>query len=474
MSHAELDQTLASTEASSPPEKNILIVDDNASMRRLLRDVLQAEGYQTSEAEDGQEGLFALKQLVKPLDIIICDVLMPNMDGYSFCCEVRRQPEFDDVFFILYSVTDFTPDDEKMGLALGADKFISKQDSIKRILKTIDELDGVKRQQPERVGPKLRIEVEAPQPEAAMKKYNARLVQQLEENTIELEQARVDLRRLNHELEERVKQRTTQLEIFNGQLEQWVSDRTDQLAEQNAILETRTKELARSNGDLEQFAYAASHDLQEPLRAVSGCIQLFARKYHAGTLGEGGDQLVKMIGDGASRMKELIDALLAYSRAGQAEKIGDINTAEVLGRVLNNLEVAIEESKAEISAGELPCLRFDEQQLGQVLQNLLSNAIKYRGTAAPRIELKAERAPDAWLFSVTDNGIGFESKYLEQIFGVFQRLQSRDQYAGTGIGLAIVKRIIEHRGGRVWAQSEPDQGSTFFFSVPDDLLEIAV
>ena len=475
MSYAETDHAHQSTpETPSSSTKSVLIVDDNATNRKLLREVLQAEGYLTTEAEDGVDALSVLSRQLRPVDIIVCDVLMPNMDGYRLCREVRGRPEFKDLFFILYTATDFTSDDEKMGLDLGADRFISKEGSIRSILKTIDELMGAEEswtsthQQERQHG--RNGDSDLVPPDGEMKVFNARLVRQLEENSIELEQARVELRRLNNDLEERVIQRTTQLEVFNAQLEQWVADRTEELAAKNAILELRTQELARSNSDLEQFAYAASHDLQEPLRAVSGCIQIFERKYRAGTLGErGGEELVAMVVDGAARMKELIDGLLAYSRAGQDERVDVINTSDVLKQVLGNLSVSIGESGAEIEADKLPAMRFSEHQLGQVLQNLVGNAIKYRGAAPPKIKLSAQRHEEAWVFSVVDNGIGFEEQYAEQIFGIFQRLHTRTQYPGTGIGLAIVKRIIERRGGKIWAQSRAHQGSSFFFSVPDNV-----
>jgi light-regulated signal transduction histidine kinase (bacteriophytochrome) len=307
-----------------------------------------------------------------------------------------------------------------------------------------------------------------------MKKYDALMIRQLEKNSIELEQARDELRILNDRLEERVGERTAQLgrankelEALNNQLERRVADRTDELAAKNAVLQLRTEELARSNTDLEQFAFAASHDLQEPLRAMGGCIQVFERKYR-GKLDQKSDELIRMIVEGAARMKALIDSLLAYSRAGQDEKLETIDTAAVLQEVLTDLSVAISESKAEVVVGELPSLRFVKGQFAQVLQNLVGNAIKYRSTLRPKIYVRAERQTGAWIFSIADNGIGFEQRYAEKVFGVFQRLHTREQYLGTGIGLAIGKKIVERRGGKIWVDSEPYHGSTFFFSIPDN------
>jgi signal transduction histidine kinase len=412
--------------------KNVLIVDDNSTNRKLLREVLRAEGYSTVEADDGIEALSVLER--EPFDIIVCDVLMPNMDGYSLCREVHRRERLKDIFFILYTAVDFTPNDEKMGLELGADKFISKQGSPSVILKAIEE--GV-RDRTELNGEYLLRAIDLPI-EKEMKKYDALMIRQLEKNSIELEKARNDLRCLNEEL-----------------------------AAKNATLESRTLELVRSNADLEQFASAASHDLQEPLRSVSGCIQLFERKYRD-KLDQKSDALIQMVVDGCARMKALIDGLLAYSRAGKDEDLETIDAGADLQEVLADLSVAISESKAEVVVEKLPSVRFVKRQFGQVLQNLIGNAIKYHSTAGPKIQIHAEREPGLWTFSIADNGIGFDQRYAEQIFGVFQRLHTRDQYLGTGIGLAIAKKIVERRGGKMWARSTPNRGSTFFFSVPDN------
>ena len=468
MSYAVQEQSQQPRREISSPGKNILIVDDNPTNRKLLREILQAEGYTTVESGDGIEALAVLER--EPVDIIVCDVLMPNMDGYSLCSEVRRRAEFKNLFFILYTATDFTANDEKLGLKLGADRFISKQGSPGVILKAIEEVIGERSERrSEQPGQTNDLALEK-----EMKPYNALMIRQLEENSIEIEQARHELHKLNEGLEKRVRERTAQLEIankeleaFNNQLERRVADRTDELAAKNAVLESRTEELARSNADLEQFAYAASHDLQEPLRAVAGCVQIFERKYR-GKLGQGSDELVGMIVDGCARMKALIDGLLAYSRAGQHELLETIDAGAVLQQVLTDLRVAISESQVEILVGKLPSLRFAKRQFGQVLQNLISNAIKYRSSASPKIYVRGERQSKGWIFGIADNGIGFEQQYAEKIFGVFQRLHTRDQYAGTGIGLAIVKKIIERRGGKIWVESAPNHGSTFFFSVPDN------
>ncbi len=452
LSYPEQEQAQQARIEAGSPRQNVLIVDDNPTNRKLLNEILQSEGYATVEAADGLEALFALESA--PFDIVVCDILMPNLDGYGLCTEVRQRAELRDLFFILYSAIDFTPNDEKLGLELGADRIISKQGSPLAILRAIEDGAGERREH-------LRRTLDLPSAKE-MKKYDVLMIRQLEEKSIELEQARNELRSLNERLEMRVAERTVQvetankqLEALNNQLEQKVADRTKELAAQNDVLELRTEELTHSNADLEQFASAASHDLQEPLRAVAGCIQVFERKYR-GKLDHKSDELIRMIVDGAVRMKALIDGLLAYSRAVVDEKLETIDTEVVVQQVLADLDVAITESKAEVVVGKLPSLRFAKRQFQQLLLNLVGNAIKYRSALGPQIAVRAERQSDSWMFSVADNGIGFEQLYAEKVFGVFQRLHTRDRYPGTGIGLAIGKKIVERRRGKIWVESEPD------------------
>jgi signal transduction histidine kinase len=225
-------------------------------------------------------------------------------------------------------------------------------------------------------------------------------------------------------------------------------------------------ELERSNSELELFAYIASHDLQEPLRAIAGYTQLLQRRYQ-GQLDEDADDFINFAVDGARRMQQLIDDLLEYSRVGTRGKpFEEIHTGELLEQVLANLAVAIEESDAQISYEGMPILMADATQLGQLFQNLIGNAIKFRGVDPLGIEVTAEQMGDEWRFSVRDNGIGIEPQYQERIFQIFQRLHSREEYPGTGIGLAICKRIVERHGGRIWVESELGKGSAFCFTLP--------
>jgi PAS domain S-box-containing protein len=247
-----------------------------------------------------------------------------------------------------------------------------------------------------------------------------------------------------------------------------IAEDVTEFRQQQAQLQKTLQELARSNTELEQFAYVASHDLQEPLRMVASYVQLLSRRYR-GQLDADADDFIDFAVDGATRMQGLINDLLAYSRVGtRGKEFAPLSLEKALDTALQNLRVAVGESKAEITHDPLPEVIGDEGQLGQVLQNLVANALKFRREEAPQIHLSARHDGKQWTIGVQDNGIGIESQYLNRIFIIFQRLYTREEYAGTGIGLAICKRIVERHGGRIWVESTPGTGSTFYFTIPDD------
>jgi PAS domain S-box-containing protein len=232
-------------------------------------------------------------------------------------------------------------------------------------------------------------------------------------------------------------------------------------------LQQTADELARSNRDLEQFAYVASHDLQEPLRMVAGYLQLLEERYK-GQLDEKADKFIDYAVDGSERMSSMIRDLLAYSRVNaRQENLDEVDANAAFSVALQNLGASVKESSAVVTRDELPTIRGDSMQLAMVFQNLIGNAIKFRiADRDPKIHVSAKKESNHWIFEVKDNGIGFEQQYEDKIYMIFQRLHGHGHYPGTGIGLAICKRIIERHGGKIWATSAPGEGSTFFFTVP--------
>ena len=236
-----------------------------------------------------------------------------------------------------------------------------------------------------------------------------------------------------------------------------------------ASLDTQTRyaqELTRSNAELEQFSYVASHDLQAPLSTIAGYAQLLEKRCH-NQLDAQGNKFIRNIVNSCGRMQALIDDLLEYSRVGRSEKPFDVIDCNlVFEDACANLQLAVRQDRASVTRGDLPRVRGDSFQLLQLFQNLIGNAIKYRSSEAPMVRVSASRQGDSWVFSVQDNGIGIAEQYHPRIFQLFQRLHSQKQYSGTGIGLAICQRIVERHGGRLWVESEPNRGSTFYFSIP--------
>ncbi len=263
------------------------------------------------------------------------------------------------------------------------------------------------------------------------------------------------LRQARDELDARVRERTADLARANAAL-----------ARSNAGLEQFAAELARSNRELELFASVASHDLQEPLRMVSSFVDLLAQRYR-GSLDDKADRWIAYMVDGTARMKQLINDLLEFARVStraKAPEPADFNA--LLAAALGNLHQAIHDTGAVVTSGPLPTVRVDATQMTQVLQNLIGNALKFHGPEPPRVHVEAQPDAAGWRFAVRDNGIGLDPQFAERVFVIFQRLHNRDEYPGTGIGLALCKKIVERHGGRIWVESRPGQGATFYFTVP--------
>jgi light-regulated signal transduction histidine kinase (bacteriophytochrome) len=279
-----------------------------------------------------------------------------------------------------------------------------------------------------------------------------------------IKQAAATLQRSKEDLEAQVAERTEELRETNAHLAVELDER--RRAEQ--LLAHYTEDLKRSNAELEEFAYVASHDLQEPLRMVASFTQLLAKRYQ-GKLDQDADEFIAYAVDGATRMQQLLQDLLAYSRVGSRSKpLAPTDCNVIFDQARDNLLTALEESGAQVSSGPLPTVLGDEVQLVQLFQNLIANALKFRGEAPPVIQVTAQEDDGAWRFAVRDNGIGIALAHQERIFMIFQRLHRRSDYPGTGIGLAICKKIVERHGGRLWVASEEGRGASFFFTIPKE------
>ena len=284
----------------------------------------------------------------------------------------------------------------------------------------------------------------------------------LEKEVIRRIKVEEELRIHQEGLEALVEERTRDLVIANSHLRKEISMR--ERAEED--LRKSMENLARSNKELDQFASVASHDLQSPLRTVAGFVELLGERYK-GKLDEKADEYIARAVNGAKRMSVLIHDLYVYSRIGtEGKRFSAVNMGTLLKGAVDNLKEIIDENKAVITCDELPEVEGDDTQLIQLFQNLIGNAVKFRRKdASPNIRISAERKQGEWVFGVHDNGIGIEPRHYERIFDIFQRLHTSDEYPGTGLGLALCKKIMERHGGRIWIESRPGEGSSFYFSI---------
>lgn len=269
-----------------------------------------------------------------------------------------------------------------------------------------------------------------------------------------------------HRRAARLEAQVAALEQLLEVTERTVAEQSDHLETALRELDARNHELRRSNDELETFAYVASHDLQEPLRMVASYSQLIARRY-SDKLDDAGREFIQFAVDGATRMQLLIEALLEYSRVGSRPQAFDpVHLDAVVEAVLSDLRLRVQETDAHVTHDPLPTVMGDKTQLTQLFQNLVSNALKFRGNNPARVHIASERGTSEWILSVRDDGIGIDAKYSERIFQIFQRLHTRDEYPGTGIGLAVCRRIVERHNGRIWVEPVPGAGSVFKFTIP--------
>lgn len=503
VSAAALPHGASSLTVSSRPRARILLADDNVDMRQYLRRLLSAQ-YEVEVVADGVAALTAARR--RPPDLVLADVMMPRLDGFGLLQALRTDPRTNTVPVVLLSARA-GEESRVEGLAAGADDYIIKPFSARELLARVNahlEMAWL-RQEAARREHALRQEAEKAReqvshilesitdgcvvldPEWRISSMNAaaeRFVNQAREEILgknyweafptvrgtvtetELRRAMaermpVEFESLYAPLQKWFEARVYPLE--NGGLSGFFRDITER--KQAAV------ELQRSNDELRQFAYIVSHDLQEPLRMISSYVNLLARRYQ-GKLDASADDYIAFAVDGAQRMQQMITALLTYTRVGgQSWKVAAVNCEALIARVLMDLQMAIKESNATITHDPLPTVQGDEIQLAQVLQNLISNALKFRKDTPPHIHISAQREEGHWRFSVRDNGIGIDPGQVGRLFQVFQRLHTRQEYPGTGIGLAICKKIIERHGGRIWIDSLPAQGATVYFTIGSNFEE---
>jgi signal transduction histidine kinase len=400
-----------------PKERvKILMVDDDPANLLALEAVLETLDEQLVQARSGEQALKCL--LDDDFAVILLDVKMPDMDGFEAASLIRhRERSRHTPIIFLTGLKD--EDYLQHGYYLGAVDFLFKP-VVPEILKS-----------------KVSVFVELSRQRELLRRNSEALERKNREleRAIEIQRrAEEDILRLNAELEQRVAERTAELK--------W------------------------SNDELRQFAYVASHDLQEPLRTVSTYTQLLARKFEHVLEGDA-TQYVQFIVESVQRMHTLLSDMLTYSRVNDllTDTVRTIDCTGVLQWVLMNLSAAIRETGATITHDPLPKVQADETQLVQLFQNLIGNAIKYRGPEPPRIHVSARPEDGSYVLSVRDNGIGIDPQYHDRVFGIFKRLHGRE-YPGTGIGLAICKKIVERHGGRIWVDSKSGEGATFSFTLP--------
>jgi len=493
----------------------VVVVNDEATQLRMLSATIARENVHVVPCRDAATALDAMESGGAPA-LIVTDLSMPGIDGWRFCW-LMRSPEYaylNDVPVLIVSATFSGGDARDVSLDLGADGFLGvpvDASILRTHVRALLEGDV-----PKRVERVLIVEDSATQAKLTQRGFEARgyetsvaptgmrgrqLFRERAYDIVILDYHLPDM--TGDMLIKEFKPPGTHAVVIMA-----TTDATPALATRllrmgadayvrkpfdpnylvdlaartkrqhsflrvESLLDERTRalelavgELERSNASLQEFAYVVSHDLQEPLRMVSSYVRLLARRYE-GQLDEAADDFIRFAVQGADRMKDMIEALLIYSRVkSRAHPMVATDLKDVVEASLSNLKLAIEDSDARVTCDEMPTVTCDAPQMIRVFQNLVSNAIKFRGDSPANIHIGVHRDEAVWELSVRDNGIGIAEDAQEKVFGVFHRLHSRQEYEGTGIGLAICKRVVAHHSGRIWIESEPGAGTTVFFTLP--------
>jgi two-component system NtrC family sensor kinase len=409
---------------------HVLAIDDSETYLSHLKCLLLSEGYTVDAVTDPQEALRRLGE--SSYDLALVDLVMPVLDGIEVCRRIiAMRSHLNNPIAVLMLTGREAKEDLTRALEAGADDFVGKS-SDQAVLKG-------------RIRALLRRKF--------FQEENQRILEELKNKELEAIKARAETE--------------AALARAADERRQHAESVASELQKAKTELEKANEELVRSNDELRQFAFVASHDLQEPLRSITSFCNMLKDEYH-GRLDEQANNFIERIVNGAKRMKALVTDLLSYSRVSQEERVPfqEVELRDVVSDVLANLQSSLHDAGAEVAIGELPIVVGDRMQLVQLLQNLVSNAITYRSDQPPKIQIEARRHGTYWELSVRDNGIGIAPEHHQQIFEIFKRLHSRDRYPGTGIGLAVCKKIVQRHGGQITVYSRLGAGSDFRFTIP--------
>ncbi|MCP4353709.1 MAG: response regulator [Desulfobacterales bacterium] len=498
----------------------VQLVDDKPENLKILSRILVEHGYRMRTSINGTLALKSARE--DPPSLILLDIRMPGMDGYEVCSQLKADESTRDIPVIFISALHEVEDKVK-AFSLGGVDFISKpfqEDEVLARIRTHLSIRSLQKDLHEK-NITLKNEItkhKRTQEELLKKEKTARTLLNASSDAVVLLDRQGIILDINDSYAQRFhktkdesvgtcvwdlfrqpdlieRRKANVMKVFETGMPLTMEDEREGMWNHANIspipdlsgkvtrvavfahditrykaaeksLREQALELERSNKDLEQFAYMVSHDLTEPLRMVTSYLKLLERRYK-GKLDADADDFIGFAVDGAARMHMLINDMLTLSRVGTRGKPFDpVETGDILEKSLENLSVAVRENNACVTCDPLPKVTADSSQLVQVFQNLISNAIKFKREEPPRIHVTAEKKDTEWVFSFRDNGIGIASEYYDRIFAIFQRLHGRNKYPGTGIGLAVCKKIVERHGGQIWLESQESIGSVFYFTIP--------